>query len=437
MDILLLFVISLATFFIANFIKGKLKIAPPIIYLALGVIFGVELGVFNFFGNVELLPNLNVYNSNMLLLMFFGAGFSTDIKMLKNSGKLASKLFTIPVCIEAVTVAFLIFALTSLLPVLGFKLTFFESLLITSLFAMSSPANIIPISSSLGAQGYGVKNAVPSTVTIASIGDNFAPFPLVLIAMLFSIVPKLDGLSLSPLMSILALVGLTIGIVLIGCIGILLGIIVSKLLNPFAKIISQSKNNKVYYVLYAVAAFVLVCLAINLSGPLKSLGILIAATAGGAIKANDKYGIAGSVGMSVSAIFAICGMPIVFMYVGSLIKLQTLFNPATLLFSLIITAVAIIVKGATVFALLRNTNYTKGEKLFAASACVPKGVTLVNFTILLLPILSSVNMMYVIDFAIMLAAVSVLITIPLGVTMLSSAKDKWLTVDSDLEKFSS
>ena len=76
MDILALLIISPVLFLIGQFVAKKAKIAPPIFYLILGVLFGGSIGVVHIFGNKDLLPNMANYNTIALWLMFFGAGFN-------------------------------------------------------------------------------------------------------------------------------------------------------------------------------------------------------------------------------------------------------------------------------------------------------------------------------------------------------------------------
>ena len=61
------------------------------------------------------------------------------------------------------------------------------------------------------------------------------------------------------------------------------------------------------------------------------------------------------------------------------------------------------------------------------AAFVPKGIILVNFSLILMGPLTSMGLGYVVDFMILLAAISIVASVPLGITLLDKAEGKWLT----------
>ena len=84
MDIILILLISAMAFFSVQFVFKKRKSAPPILYLALRVLLWEGILIYLvFIGNNELLPSISLYNTVVMLLMFFAAGFSINIYSIK------------------------------------------------------------------------------------------------------------------------------------------------------------------------------------------------------------------------------------------------------------------------------------------------------------------------------------------------------------------
>lgn len=416
MDILALLIISPVLFLIGQFVAKKAKIAPPIFYLILGVLFGGSIGVVHIFGNQDLLPNMANYNTIALWLMFFGAGFNIDINKLKSSGKDTINMSVIPVYIEAIVMTGVVFLGLKVLP-LGFDLKLPHVAIIMLLFACASPANVIPACVALNMKGLAGKNRITDTVLTASIFDNFTHFPLLVVAIVLTVAPVM-GMKLSPLM----LVGIVIGVVLaLGVICILaslLGGIVAKILSPLSDKVAKNPQNK------KVAIFALI---LNFVGPLKSLAVLIIVAVSVGINSKEKNKLGGIIGFNSSVVFAMFGSPIIFTYVGSLINIQALLNPVMLAFGVAVTFIGIAVKGFVTKVVLKDEKYTYGERKFAMAAFVSKGIILVNFSLILMGPLTSMGLGYVVDFMILLAAISIVASVPLGITLLDKAEGKWLT----------
>ncbi|MGL5380136.1 cation:proton antiporter domain-containing protein [Clostridium sp.] len=425
MDILALVVIAPILFIVGQFISKKTKIAPPIFYLAMGILFGGSAGIVHIFGNQDLLPNMANYNTIALWLMFFGAGFNIDLNKLKTSGKDTITLSSLPVFIEGIIMTVIVTIGVKVLP-LGFDLGFWQVMIIMMLFAMASPANIIPACVGYNMKGYAGKNRITDSLITASIFDNFIPFPLLVVALILTVAPAM-GMELSPIMITGIVFAVVVGLVIVCVISGVLGGIAAKALSPLSDKVHQNPDNKKLKIAYTMIYFIIFAFLLNLSGPLKSLAVLIIVAISVGINQKEKNKLGSVIGLNSSIIFAMFGSPIIFTYVGSLINIRALLNPVMLIFGITVTFIAILIKGfVTKRIVLKDNRYTEGERIFAAASFVPKGIILVNFSLILMGPLNAVGLGYIIDFMILMAAISIVASVPLGITLLDKAGDKWL-----------
>lgn len=425
MDVILMLFLSLTVFFSVQFLCKKTRISQPICYLLLGIIFGGSAGLYNVFGNAAIFPNMPDYNTVALLLLFFGAGFNIDTDSLKKSGKVTTQLFSLPVHIEGIIMTVIVFLVLKLVPSLGFTLSIFEVSIVMILFAVASPANVIPISMNHSAEGYSGSSEIVDNMIIASVIDNFIIFPVLLLPLLFTVAPGM-GFDFTAMKTILMILGVILGLILIVLIGIAIGFLSTVILDPIGKKIAGSKQNKLPSILYTILYFVIIAVIISFSGPLKTLGVLVAVAAGAGVKKYEKNGLSDRLGYNASLLFAIFGMPIIFIYVGSLIDLKALLNPKMLLFGVTITILACTIKGLVTSYILRDEKYSDGDRKYAMSCFIPKGVALVNFSLVFMVPFVDIGLTYVINFMIVLAAISIIVTVPLGVTLMNNAKGVWL-----------
>lgn len=435
MDIIFILLISALVFFVVQFISKKIKLAAPILYLAIGILFGGSLNILYIIGNTDILPNLPLYNSIAMLMMFFAAGFSVDVNSIKKSGKTTVKLFSIPAYVDTLITTLVIFIILQIASSLGFKLSIFECIIISGMLAVASPANIVPACVNYITTGYTGKNNIPGTMIAVSVVDGFITLPLVIVALVAAVGVK-SGMDLSVATLAMIAVGCIVGFVLIVGLGILMGRILEMIVRPLLVKLSNDKaNNKLAFIALAVTFAITAVIIIGL-GKIKGIGmifstfgVLIATAIGATIKHVDKTGTGQIVSMKGNILFGIFGMPIIFMYVGSLIDIKVLFNPVMLIVGIVIAVASFSVKGFVTKQILKDEMYTDGERKFAASCFIPKGVTLINFSLILMPLMQSFELGYVIEFMIMLAAISILITMTIGVTQINNAGDKWLFKD--------
>ena len=218
-------------------------------------------------------------------------------------------------------------------------------------------------------------------------------------------------------------------------IALILGIIIGRLIVtiasfPFKKL-SVDKQAKYKNYLVILLAF---ALSIGITALLKNIdslktaisifGILIMCGIGASINYFDNTGVNDIIRNDGNKLFALFGMPVIFAYVGSGIDLHSLFNIKQLLFFATITFVAVYLKGLAAKFVLRDKKYTKGERKFASLCYIPKGMSLINFTVLFGVILSKDSPFII--FTTMLGTISVILTMSIGLPLISRSKGKHL-----------
>lgn len=432
LDIPVIMVIAALTFFVSTALSKKIKVAEQILFLVVGVIFGLVLKALNYEQITDVLPSIERYNGILLSLMFFAAGFSINIKSIKESGKTTVKLFTIPSYVETLVTTIVLFVLVKFLGgAIGVELSIAQVLVITGCLALASPAIGVPVCLKLLGEGYKGKNNMPTTMLAVSIIDSFSTIPLILIGVVMTIAEQSGG-SASILMLVGILFGVIIGVILLVGLGILLGWIVITIFSPLMKKLAAQPENKGLGILTLVLVYgVSVTMTTLLSSlptvgqAFSAFGVLIICAMGGAVKHFDKSGAAPIVSKYGNIVFAIFGLPAMFIFVGSRMDLASLASVNMLVIGITVTVVAVVTKWFTTKKVLDDT-YTEGEKKFAAAIFVPKGITLVNFGLVLMPILGKLGLTPMIDFMFMLAAISIVISISYGITLLNGAKGKWI-----------
>ena len=430
MEIILIAAFSIICFYVINKISKYIKLEKQILFLILGIIIGLILKKTGYENLNNVFPKISQYNMTALMFMFFCAGFTINVGLLKKSGSLTAKMFSIPTYFETIIMSIFIFSIVKFIPSVGYKLGFLEALIIAAIFSTSSPANIIPICSSMIKEGYTDKNNIPSTIILSSIVDGFVIFPVVF-ASIFILSMQISGADISSSKILIIIAGSILAIALALILGVIIGrLIVTIASFPFKKL-SVDKQAKYKNYLVILLAF---ALSIGITALLKHIdslktaisifGILIMCGIGASINYFDKTGVNDIIRNDGNKLFALFGMPIIFTYVGSGIDLNSLFNIKQLLFFTVITFVAVYFKGLAAKFVLRDKKYSKGERKFASLCYIPKGMSLINFTVLFGVILSKESSF--ITFTTMLGTISVILTMSIGLPLISKSKGKHL-----------
>lgn len=426
MDIVYLIVLSVVLFLGAQFIEQKTNIAKPIIYLVVGILFGVGgLSLLNpsfyILTNPSIFPHGSTYSTMVLYLMFMGAGFSFQLKKKSKEKKKdeSLKMGIVPVFIEALLMTGIFYGLTKIIA-LPVEVSLAETIIIVSLLAMASPATIIPITLGHIEQGRVGKDNFCEQLIVASLLNNNVVLPALLIVIILGFGPQL-GFHSDPIMTLLIAVLVLVGFV---CFGLLLGFVETKV---FAKIPESFKTK--YFDAYAMGYYLVFLILILIlgnipvvAGMINFAGAFFAMAVGAAINnfapVNEKQKIRAT----LTNYFGMIGMPVIFMTVGAHIDLRIFTNPSVVLFLFIVLACSITIQ--MVVILLNSKGHTKNDIKYHMAAFLPKGVGLVNISLLIVSITNGGGSATQLSFT--LAGMAILVTIPIGVTLMQLKGKEWL-----------
>ena len=438
MTIGVIFIISFCVYFLTKKIKSITNLEIQIIYILMGILVGLVLRDMGL-GNIKnVLPGIEKYNSMALLVLFFSAGFSINVAKLKESGKVAVKMFTLPSYGELVVDFIVIYTLVRLIPDSGFALSAAEVLIVAGIFVTSSPANVVPICVDMIKDKATGKNNIPSTMIVSTVIDGFITTPLIFAGIFVFLTSKsemvIDTFDIVKLFA-MTLIGLALSLVVGMGIGRVEVFIIRRI---FKKKGHRIKSSVFEYLFTIIVFFVGISLIMLISriGNLREImtlfGILVVLGIGLGINIWDKTGMKNIIGSRGNQIFSILGMPIIFIYVGANIELKVLLVPKLLIMFLIITLIGVVFKETIARHVLKEPRYTPEERTFAANCFIPKGVGLSNFTVLFGVILGTGE--DVIRFMAMLSAVSIITTMTIGIKKLNKEKGSLITEEYNGEK---
>lgn len=423
MGLVVVLILSFVAFLLAQKLAKITKLEVQIIYIILGLVIGLILNKTSYGSIDTLLPKISMYNTIALLLMFFSAGFSIDLGKLKRSGKVTGKMFSMPAYGELIVTTAIIVAVGGFLKGQGFSLGFPEAVMVAAIFATSSPANVIPVCMGKISRKETGKNSLPSTMILSTVIDGFITVPVVFAAAFVFIKSKNDKHVTSG-----ELIKLIIVILICLLAAMVIGAIIGKVetlifRGIFTKMRDESYKKKTEYLVTAIVFIVgmIIILLLMQVNKLKSIinlfGILVVLGIGFGINKWDKTETRKIIGATSNKAVAMLGMPAIFIYVGANIDLAVLLNVKLLIVLLIITAVAVLVKGKIGKLILRDSKHSDVDRKFAARCFIPKGVGLSNFSVIFGNVLGPDE--DVVQFMTMLAAVSIIVTMSIGIGLLN------------------
>lgn len=344
------------------------------------------------------------------------------------------KLSTIPIYLEIICLSLLMIGLSYVFSGFKFQISIIEIIMIVSIFAMSSPTNIIPISMEHIKQGRLGRNNFTNKMILSSVLDNNTPMPVMLITLSIVLGPALglgDNVFVVLVTSIVLLV-------VSGGIGILIGFIISKILNSLGKRVGENKKVLTIYSLLFFVIFSVIMLGLGsipaVASVLGLFGIFLAMFVGIGINTFEQNGLAPKIRMELTKMFAMFGAPIVFISVGTKIDLMVFKEIGVIVTLLVILLLSVVIKSVGTTLALKGSGHSKGDVKYAIACFIPKGITLVNFTIILGGIVGGEVMPDYLNFMIIFSAIAILITIPLGVTLMSFKGKEWLVTTEETDK---
>ncbi len=423
MILILLLILSVVLVFTFKPITEKTKIPMVIFFLLFGIIFS-EYGLFNLIGtdnvlNLEIQPTLAYVSNLAILALFLNSGMGLDLQAIKSSGKDATFLSIFPVHIEGIIMGFITYVLmTMVFPQLGYgTIPLYGFLIVMATYAICSPVLIIP--SAMKIKATGAKSKILDNMIIASICDPFTPFPYLISMLIFLVIQESGDFSISPLM---AIAGLFLALILVTILGYVVGLIIAKIIN---KLITDDDLAPKTSLLVALSLNIINFAVIALTGPLAAFGIITAVGIGIGFNKTVKDSIRAGILQKSQLLFGLLLFPIVFVYVGSQTQVDKLFNPLLLVVLLVITILGPLIKMAVTKLYLQKRGYSSEEISYAQTGFALKGIIIINMSVLFGPIFKSIGLEVMLDFMYLLAALSVIVTIPLGILKLEKFEKNW------------
>ena len=334
-----------------------------------------------------------------LIVILARAGLNLDIKDLIKVGRPALLLCFVPACFEIIVV--LIFA------PLFFEISVLDAAIIGTAIAAVSPAVVIPRMLTLMERGYGKNKSIPQMIMAGSSVDDV--FVIVLFVAFTGLAQK--G-TLTPLNFLSIPTSIIFG--LLG--GILAGLALSLLFEK----VHMRDTGKVVIILSV--SFLLVTLEQHLKGIIGFSGLL-AVLALSAFLQQRKYAVSKRLSRKFSKLWVTAEV-LLFVLVGATVNVSYALEAGLFVFLLIIIALLFRIIG--VFASLIKTNLNRKERLFTAFAYTPKAT--VQAAIGGIPLVMGLACGNLVLTA---AVLSIIITAPLGATLIDVSYKKLLTKDSE------
>ncbi len=421
MNIILVLGLSILLVMLFKPVSGKTKIPMVIFFLLFGIIFS-EYGLINLLGNNNLLnltlqPALAYVSNLAILALFLNSGMGLDLGAIKSSGKDAAFLSIVPVHVEGIIMGFVTYVvMVSVFPQLGFtQIPLIGFLLIMLTYAICSPVLIIPSAMKIKMQG--AKSKILDNMIIASICDPFTPFPIMIVLLIFLMIGASGNSSISPIVAVVLLI---IALILVGILGYVIGMIFAKIV---AKVVKPEQTNLILVI--AIIFNILNFVVIALTGPLAGFGIITAVGMGIGFNKFSIPALNAAMLQKSQLLFGLLMFPIVFVYVGTQTQIDKLFDPIMLIAILFIAILGPIIKAIVTKVYLQKRGYDKNEIAYAETGFALKGIIIINMSVLFGPAFQSVGLDMMLDFMYLLAAVSVILTIPLGIIKLEKYENNW------------
>lgn len=395
MDIIILIILSVVAILACGALSKATKVPAVIFLMLIGVIMGSYV-----LDIASKLPHMASYSTLAIVILFLVSGFGLNVEAIKASGAKTFGLSSLPAIGEGLIVGILTWIILSIIPVFDEpSINFAAVVAIMLVFAMSSPAIIIPFN--MQGKGRGIKASVFDELTVASVLDNFIPIPIVLVFL--NVAYAIEGGSGINVVAILLQTVLII-------VAIIVTFIVSYLLGKLVALCNKVVKNPM---VMAIITVVFTIVLFFVTGPIgASLGIIIGFGIGMgynvATPAEIKFPVLGQ----AQKLYGLGMMPIVFIYVGTQIQVDQLLRPATVVAFAITTVLGIFFKGFIGKKFLVKNGSSKAEGDYAAYGFAAKGIILINISLVIGTGLTNNGLDYILQMMYMLAAISIIISVP-------------------------
>ena len=389
---------SLALIFIIGLILGEIfkKINLPS-FLGM-IITGIILGPYalNLIDG-DILNISKDLREIALIVILLRAGLSLDITDLKAIGRPAILMSFVPATLEIIAVALLA-------PIL-FGIPLIEALILGSVLAAVSPAVIVPKMIQLMDTNYGTKKRVPHLVMAGASVDDI--YVIVLFTSFLSIYQTGD-------VNLVNFLQVPVAIIL----GAILGFVTGYILSIFFAKFRVRDTIKVLIIM--AFSFLIISLQNLLDGIIPISGLLAIMVLG--ISFLNKAEIrAKRLRSKFSSIWVFAEL-VLFVLVGAAVDVSVIFDLGLL--ALIMLVFELLARFLGVQASLLKTRFNKKERIFTGFAYLPKAT--VQAAIGAIPLALGVPSG---DLILAIAVLSIVVTAPIGATIIELTHKKLLSKD--------
>ncbi len=377
---------------LGGFLFEKIKLPKLVWYIILGILIGPSL--FNIVDDT-LLSISSHLRQIALVIILTRSGLSLDIKSLKKIGRPAILMCFLPACFEIV-------GITIFGPML-LGISYFEALLLGSVLAAVSPAVVVPRMIRLMEEGYGKQHCVPELVMAGASCDD------IFVIVLFYSFKNLVATSTFDAWSV--------GQIPISIVsGVILGIGVGFLM---VLAIRYMKLNRIAHVVLMLGlSFGMLALE-NALKPYFSVSSLLAIIVMAFVVGIFKKEEAKEMQKSYNGLWQ--GFEILlFALVGVAVDVRYAFSKeGAIIVGLVF--IALVFRSLGVLCSVIATNFTWKEKLYIVLSYLPKATVQASIGAIALSEGLTCGTL-----VLTAAAVSILITAPLGAILMDSLKNKLL-----------
>lgn len=335
-----------------------------------------------------------------LLIILIKAGLSLDLSDLKKASRPALLLSFLPATFEILGYALLA-------PIL-LKIRAIDALLMGAVLSAVSPAVVVPRMSMLMDEGYGTKKAIPQMIMAGASMDD------IYVIVLFT---SFLGMAMGKGVDLSKFAAIPISIVLGIAIGAVFGLVASFV---FEKSFSKKHliRNSMKALIIMALSFLLVAIEGLLKGKVAISSLIAVVTMAMTIRIKSVESVSSRLSSKFAKLW-IAAEIMLFVLVGSEVDIRYTLDAVLMAVVMIFLALAFRTVGVIIST--AGTGLNKKEKLFTVFSYLPKAT--VQAAIGSVPLAMGIESGKII---LSVAALAILITAPLGATLMDLSYKKFL-----------
>lgn len=375
----------------------KLKLPRIVGMLFTGIVLGPH--VLNLLDEKILMVSPD-FRETALIIILLKAGLTLNLSELKMVGRPAVLLSFLPATFEIV--AFVIFG-----PML-LKLSLLESALIGAVLGAVSPAVVVPKMIDLIEKGYGTKKGIPHMIMAGSSCDD-----IYVIVLFSTFLGMLQGKSANIMDFANIPVSIISGIILGAVVGILLSLLFEYLYKK-----ERHVRNSEKVIIVLAASFIMISIENLLKHHIEISGLLAVLSMACTIKIKSAESVCRRLSEKFGKLWLAAEI-LLFVLVGSAVDIQYTLQAG--LAAILIIIISLMFRSLGVYLSILGTNLNAKEKLFCVISNFPKAT--VQAAIGSVPLTMGLACG---PMVLSVAVLSILLTAPLGATLMDLTYKKFL-----------